>query len=127
MGTILVIDDEKVVLSVIETALTEYGHRVEVAEDGAEGIKKFEEGMFDIVITDLIMPNSDGNSVVHHIRNSKRKRTPIIGISGTPWLSNKIGLDRILAKPFPLTILIDAIENLSSSITNHDFSQVLPH
>ena len=127
MGTILVIDDEKVVLSVIETALTKYGHRVEIAEDGAEGIKKFEEGMFDIVITDLIMPNSDGNSVVHHIRNSKRKRTPIIGISGTPWLSDKIGLDRILAKPFPLRILIDAIENLSSSITHHDFSEALPH
>ncbi|MBW2154693.1 MAG: response regulator [Deltaproteobacteria bacterium] len=118
MGSILVIEDERVVLNVIETALTQFGHRVEVAEDGREGIRKFEEGRFDVVITDLIMPNVDGNAVVRHIRNSKRKWTPIIGMSGTPWLVNKSGVDKILTKPFPLKRLLDAIEHLSAATIN---------
>jgi DNA-binding response OmpR family regulator len=115
MKSILVIDDEQVILNILETALTESGHRVEVAEDGKDGIKKFEEGIFDIVITDLVMPGCNGNSVVHHIRKSKRNLTPIIAISGTPWLIDKSGIDRILTKPFPLKILFDAIENLYPS------------
>jgi DNA-binding response OmpR family regulator len=115
MRSILVIDDEPVLLDIIETALTESGHRVEIAEDGKDGIKKFEKGTFDIVITDLVMPNGNGNSVVHHIRKSERSWTPIIAISGTPWLIDKNGVDRILTKPFPLKILFDAIENLYPS------------
>jgi DNA-binding response OmpR family regulator len=115
MRSKLVIDDEQVILNVLETALTESGHRVEVAEDGKNGIKKFEEGIFDIVITDLVMPSLEGNGVVHHIRKSKRNWTPIIAISGTPWLIDKSEVDKILTKPFSLEILFEAIENLYPS------------
>ena len=118
MNSILVIDDEKVVLSVIETALTTFGYRVEVAGDGWEGIRKFDEGFYDIVITDLIMPNMDGGGVVDHIRKSNRKQTPIIGISGTPWLLNKVDVDRVLPKPFRIQALLDSVKNLASSSLN---------
>ena len=115
MGSILVIDDEKMILNVIESALKEFGYRVEIAEDGEEGIRKFDSDVFDIVITDMIMPNLDGNCVVDHIRNSKRRWTPIIGISGTPWIIEKNDVDEILTKPFPLKILLDTVENLAAS------------
>jgi len=60
MCSILVIDDEKGILSVIQEVLTQFGHRVEIAEDGSEGIQKLEDGSFDIVITDMRMPGIDG-------------------------------------------------------------------
>jgi len=114
MNSILVIDDEKVVLHVIASALTTFGYHVEVAGDGWEGIKKFDEGFYDVVITDLIMPNMDGGSVVDHIRKSNRNQTPIIGISGTPWLLNEVDVDQVLPKPFRIQVLLDTVQYLAS-------------
>jgi CheY-like chemotaxis protein len=118
MSSILVIDDERVVLNVIETALTTFGHRVEVADGGSEGIKKFDKGLYDLVITDLIMPNIDGRDVVDHIRKSTRRQTPIIGISGTPWLLDEIDVDHVLAKPFRIQALLETVKYLSTSSLN---------
>ena len=112
MSAILVIDDEKMVLEIIETALTTFGHYVELAEDGEEGIRKFDEGLYDLVITDLIMPNTDGKEVIDHIRSSKKRKTPIIGISGTPWMMEDSGVDSILSKPFPIKALLDTVRDL---------------
>jgi CheY-like chemotaxis protein len=72
MCTILVIDDEKGILSVIEAALRRFGHDVEIALDGIEGIKKFDDGCYDMVITDMRMPRLDGKGVVQHIRASRK-------------------------------------------------------
>jgi CheY-like chemotaxis protein len=112
MCSILVIDDEKKLLSIIQEVLSQFGHRVEIAEDGYEGIQKFEDGSFDIVITDMRMPGIDGEGVVKHIRNSQHKSIPVIGISGTPWLLQNDGFDVILPKPFPLEDLIDSVSRL---------------
>ncbi|UCE53047.1 MAG: response regulator [Desulfobacterales bacterium] len=112
MCSILVIDDEKKLLSIIQEVLSQFGHRVEIAEDGYKGIQKFEDGSFDIVITDMRMPGIDGEGVVKHIRNSQHKSIPVIGISGTPWLLQNDGFDVILPKPFPLEDLIDSVSRL---------------
>jgi CheY-like chemotaxis protein len=112
MCSILVIDDEKGLLSVLREALTRFGHRVEIAEDGLEGVQKFDGGGFDIVITDMRMPGLDGEGVVRHIRKSPHKSIPVIGISGTPWLLKENGFDVILPKPFPLQELIDSVTRL---------------
>jgi len=114
MHQILVIDDQEFILDTVREALTMNGYEVEVAADGQEGIQKFDDGSFDLVITDLQMPGIDGNNVVEHIRNSDRHFTPIIGFSGTPWLLKGNDFDIVFAKPFPLTDLVDAIQNLSA-------------
>jgi len=118
MGSILVIDDEKSILDIIKAALSAFGYDVEIAVDGLEGIKKFEERVYDLVITDLIMPNLDGNGVVEHIRSSNRGQTPIIGISGTPWLLKQLDVDTILPKPFPIHDLIRSVKTLSAVTAN---------
>jgi CheY-like chemotaxis protein len=64
MCTILVIDDEKGILGVIKETLTRFGHNVEIAIDGIEGIQKFDVGRYDMVITDMRMPRLDGKGVV---------------------------------------------------------------
>ena len=114
MCTILVIDDEKGSLGVIQEALTRFGHVVETAFDGIEGIKKFDDGRYDMVITDLRMPRLDGKGVVRHIRNSRRNSIPVLGISGTPWQTQDSGFDAVLAKPFPLRDLVESVKKLTT-------------
>ena len=112
MSTVLVIDDEKGILQVIYQALTKFGHHVETAADGQEGIRKFDDGSFDIVITDIRMPGIDGNGVVNHIRKSERQFVPVIAISGTPWQMENNAFDMVLAKPLPLKKLVESIGTL---------------
>jgi CheY-like chemotaxis protein len=112
MSTVLVIDDEKGILQIIYQALTKFGHQVETAADGQEGIRKFDHGSFDIVITDIRMPGIDGNGVVNHIRKSEKQSVPVIAISGTPWQMENNAFDMVLAKPFPLNKLVESIGSL---------------
>ena len=118
MSTILVIDDEKGILQLIRQALTRFGHKVETAADGHEGIRKFDDGNFDIVITDIRMPGLDGNGVVAHIRKSDRQAIPVIAISGTPWQLEANDFDMVLPKPFTLKKLVDSIRNFGASLTS---------
>jgi CheY-like chemotaxis protein len=112
MPTVLVIDDEKGILQLIRQALTKFGHNVEIAADGQEGIRKFDDGSFDIVITDIRMPGIDGNGVVNHIRKSEKQSVPVIAISGTPWLRESSAFDMVIAKPFALKKLAESIGSL---------------
>ena len=114
MHNILVIDDEKMILDLVQLALTRAGFEVEIAQDGQEGIQKFGDGHFDLVITDILMPEINGRDVVKHIRNSDRPNTPIIGFSGTPWLFGSNGFDAVFTKPFPLKDLVNSVKDLSS-------------
>ena len=114
MPSVLVIDDEKGILGFLREALTHFGHRVETASDGEEGIQKFDHGSFDVVITDYCMPGVDGKGVLQHIRNSRKNNIPIVGITGTPWQITDADFDLVLPKPFRLPELISAIRNLTA-------------
>lgn len=115
MSNILVIDDEKFVLDIVKSALTKFGHDVQTAANGRQGIEKFDQGSFDVVITDIRMPEISGNEVADHIRRSGRQWTPIIAISATPWLvhANQNDFNSILPKPFTLKTLIDTVSDLT--------------
>ena len=112
MLKILIIDDEQLILGLVKQVLTKFGFEVETALDGKEGIKKYDTGEFDLVITDINMPCIDGNGVARHIRISKNKYTPIIGITGTPWLVEEKDFDMIIKKPFSIELLVDSVMNL---------------
>lgn len=116
MHNILVIDDEKSIAFLTSIALSKSGFNVEKAINGLEGIQKFDEGHYDLVITDILMPGLDGNGVVRHIRNSRRQFTPVIGVSGTPWLLEDSDFDAVLSKPSSIKTLVDTVKNLTSSI-----------
>ena len=113
MRRILVIDDEKGILDVVRSVLSKAGFKVEIALNGRNGIQKFDGGSFDLVITDILMPDVDGIDVVKHTRNSDKPYTPIIGCSGTPWLLEAGEFDTIFLKPFPLADLVHAVRHLS--------------
>jgi len=113
VGRVLAIDDEKAILDMLKRALALFGHTVEVASSGEEGIEKFDNENFDVVVTDILMPGIDGISVLNYIRKSKRAGTPVIGISGTPWLLQNEGFDLVLDKPFSIKALIDSVKLFS--------------
>jgi CheY-like chemotaxis protein len=115
MQHILVIDDEKSLLYLFQQVLSKFGCNVEIARDVTEGIKKFDGGLFDLVIIDILMPGGSGNDIVRHIRSSDRQFIPIIGISGTPWLVNDSDFDKVFIKPSPLKELVNAVHELSST------------
>lgn len=113
----LVIDDERLILDMVEGVLTRCGFSVETASDGKEGINKFDNNNFDLVITDINMPKIDGNGVARHISISGKQYTPVIGISGTPWLAESDDFDIVIQKPFSIKYLIDSVMNATTGFT----------
>ena len=112
MNAVLIIEDEKAIAEILTRALIKHGYQVETASNGREGLEKFDEGFYDIVITDIIMPGLDGNGVVRYIRESKKPLTPVVGISGTPWLLEDEIFDAVLTKPFSIKTIVTTIQNL---------------
>ncbi len=112
MLNVLVIDDEPSLLKLFNKVLKTAGFFVETAINGPAGLEKFQAKHFDIIITDILMPGMQGNDVAHHIRNSRRPPTAVIGISGTPWKLSKHDFDSILPKPFSPETLLSTIENV---------------
>ena len=112
---ILVIDDDVMILEMLRIAFGQLKINVDTADNAANGISKFDNGIYDLVITDVCMPGDDGYTVVHHIRNSCRERTPVIGVSGTPWMLCENGFDEVLNKPFSLQQLIEKAKFLTHS------------
>ena len=110
MLSVLIIEDEEGILKILQEILSKFGYHAEIAEDGLQGIHKFETKNFDLVITDMRMPGIDGRGVVQYIRNSRNKNIPLIGISGTPWLLCDVGFDAILPKPFSARELVECVE-----------------
>jgi CheY-like chemotaxis protein len=64
-------DDEEISANIIEM-LKGFFNSITVAYDGEEGLKRFNEGKFDIVLTDIMMPKLDGRAMARQIKEIKR-------------------------------------------------------
>jgi len=115
MRRILVIDDEQSIRTIISLLLREMGYCVEAAENGKEGIEIFHrDGDFDLVITDIRMPNMDGNEVARHIRTSARPKTPLVAVTAFPEEAQMKMFDFALIKPFKLEELRTIVRSFSA-------------
>ena len=119
MSAILLVDDDTSVLDVMSEMLRLEGHQVTVAENGEEAVKCVSKDAFDLIITDLIMPEKEGLETIADIRR-QYAQMPIIAISGGGRLGPNdyletakfIGANATLAKPFARTELIKAVDAL---------------
>lgn len=119
MSAILVIDDDASVREVVSEMLRMEGHDVTIAENGREAIAKLAGQRFDLIITDLIMPEKEGIETIAEIRRSDAE-IRILAISGGGRLgpgdyletARYIGADATLAKPFARQDLLAAIKPL---------------
>lgn len=96
---------------------TEYfrmlGHKVESAKDGPEGLEKFEQGDFDVVITDRSMPEMSGDEVARAVKESSNE-VPVIMLTGFGEMMDAAGenpgeVDLLLSKPASLSDLLRAL------------------
>jgi PAS domain S-box-containing protein len=109
-GKILVIDDEEPIAQLLEDALTGAGHSVEIAGSGREGVERAAAHEYDLVMTDLGMPDMSGWEVATEIR-AQRPHVPVILVTG--WgatLSHeeveRSGVSAVVHKPFEIDELI---------------------
>jgi len=101
-AAVLVIDDEADVRDLVADVLASHGHRVTVADGGREGLACFKAGSYDLVLTDLGMPDLDGWEVARAIRSSGGD-TPVLLLTGWADAADSEAatlVDGILKKPF---------------------------
>ncbi len=103
-GRILVVEDEDMVRTVAERALSRAGYSVVTAADGEEGLAAIaNDGEFDLVVSDVVMPGMDGPAMVRAIRNA-RPNLPVLFMSGyaEEQLRSEIDVEAMhfISKPF---------------------------
>lgn len=80
--SILIIEDEEILLKILQDKFTEEGWQVDVALDGDEALKKVSKNKYDILLLDLLMPKVDGFEVIEKIRKSGvNSKVPIVVMS----------------------------------------------
>ena len=112
--SVLLIDDDKLILKALKTALSRDNIDAIAIEDSEEALSLLSTTTFDVIVLDLIMPKVDGFELITKIRN-KNIFTPIIVLSGKEDEHNKIlalglGADDYLTKPFSISLLISKIK-----------------
>lgn len=123
MARILIIDDHVEFRSLVANHLSEDAHVVSIAENGIDGIHAFKATPFDLVITDVHMPEADGLEVIKAIR-AVDANVPVIAMSGggrtfpaavSLSASRAFGATAILYKPFHVSELRDAVREALAS------------
>lgn len=112
---ILIIEDEDIIRDGISEFLIDNGYDVWTSSDGKEGLSKFYEQEFHLIILDIIMPQMNGTDVVQEIRKSSQ--IPIIMLTAlsdekTQAQCFDIQAADYISKPFSLLILLKRIEAL---------------
>lgn len=112
-STILVIDDDRNILAIIELYLKKAGYQVATCADGGMALAAFHETRPALVVLDVMLPGRDGWSVLHDIR--MESETPVImltakGDTGDRIQGLELGADDYIAKPFDAKELIARIK-----------------
>lgn len=121
---VLVVDDDPLVLRTLSELLAVEGHEVTIADGGQAGIDAFQAALaqgtrFDIVITDLGMPNVDGRRVSAAIK-SEAPSVPVLlltgwGQDGDIGGESLLSADRVIGKPLRLALLRQALAELTNT------------
>ena len=120
MESVLVIDDDVLMLDVMREMLELDGYEAFTASSGEEGIRVYREKRPDLVITDLIMPHTDGVALISELKREFPKAR-IIAMSGTPRIEKiaeavEADVNRVIAKPFEQDELLDAVAELMAGV-----------
>jgi len=107
MARILIIEDDDKVRTLLERFMVLDGHEVETAENGLVGLKMIASKQYDLLITDIVMPEQDGIGVLIELRKKSSKLKTIVITGGTSKLdvqnlmqtAKVLKADRVLTKP----------------------------
>jgi two-component system, chemotaxis family, chemotaxis protein CheY len=126
---ILVVDDEAPLCGILAAALTRCGHLVQVAGSGRSAERLLATNSFDVVVTDVIMPDGDGIEMIMNLR-AANKHVPIIAMTGVHAFSEvylktarALGARWVLSKPFMTSELLEAVENACLTAAPHGVTE----
>lgn len=116
MYKILIVDDEPEIVELLRIYLENQGYQAAGAYDGAQALALWQQNKFDMVLTDIMMPQMDGYDLVEKIRNESN--VPILFLTAKTDLTDRvkglqIGADDYILKPFdPLEVVTRVSANL---------------
>lgn len=114
--TILIIDDDREIASMLHGVLQSNGYRVFLAPNGAEGQRQISSLKPDLVITDMMMPRLGGFPVLEYLKTLDTP-PPVIMITANEGGRHKayaemLGVADYLRKPFPMEVLLESIRRI---------------
>lgn len=121
-ANILLIEDDLRILELLESSLIDEGYNVVTATNGMDGFEIYSKNSFDLIITDLLMPNLDGKGLIKLIRN-KDDLIPIIILTALDDEIDQIegldiGADDYITKPFSIGVMLKRVEKILSRFNN---------
>lgn len=113
--SILVVDDERAIRNSLKEILEYENYKVEVAENGADGLQKVQNGKFDLIFSDIKMPEMDGIAFLEAVLK-ERGDVPVIMMSGhaeidTAVKSIKLGAYDFISKPLDMNRILVTVRN----------------
>jgi DNA-binding NtrC family response regulator len=128
VASILVIDDDRAVLSTVKLLLERAAHAVEAVDNSQAGLRLVETQGFDLLVVDIFMPGMDGFETMRRVHQA-RPEMPVIVMSGQQFrsasergpdflhMATKLGAISSLQKPFrPQELLAAVAKSLSDSL-----------
>ena len=116
---VLIVEDEEAIREVIADVLQDRGFRVMSASNGAEALRCLEQARPDVMVLDLLMPVMHGWAFMEeYAEGTGGPPIPIVVLSVNPALPRsfaRFGVRHILAKPFNVDELIDAVEDAAGT------------
>lgn len=114
---ILLVEDDPDLSSILTELLEEAGYRVDIAQDGQDGLDYALSTAYDMIVLDIMLPTLDGLSIVKRLRSASRK-TPVLLLTAKAEVEDRIlglntGADDYLTKPFATGELMARIHALS--------------
>jgi DNA-binding NtrC family response regulator len=128
----LVIDDEQIVLDSVSRILSEDAYEVDTSLNGRQGLAKALEGRYDVVLTDIRMPDIGGMRVLRDVKRVK-PRLPVVIITGYATVRSavqamKLGAADYLEKPFTPEQLLKAVKSaLKAAAAQEPEEQAIVH
>ena len=118
MPRVLVVDDSAGLREIMSIGLRASGYEVTQASDGRRALDLQREQPYEVIVTDLFMPEMDGIETIQVLRE-EFPGTAIVAISGVPTktgadfleVAAKLGADCVLRKPFTIPELVAAVES----------------
>jgi two-component system cell cycle response regulator DivK len=113
---ILIVDDEPDALFILRHVLTKAGYDVIPAYGGADALRKVQRQNFDLIVTDLAMPDVSGIEVIDRVRNDPEKHLiPILAVTAYLWdnmsqCASQSGCDAFLNKPVNAKDLVREVD-----------------
>lgn len=113
---ILIVDDDSAILAAERDLLTERGHRVVIAHDGAEAMRAIGADPPSVIVLDIQMPGVDGPSFARELRQTLR-HVPLIVLTGAPdpkHEADRCNAEAYLRKPFDAEELVGTVERFAA-------------